>query len=1152
MQTPSRAGAGTVAGVRLVGGIRQDWRRWWAPPDVEIPLAEDMLEDPTGPYGRWLARGLIELDDRQEARCLVLLGDPGSGKSDELERERARWHERGVPVLSVDLGEAPDWSELRAGVFDGPELAAWRTGDGELVLLLDGFDEAQATVKSLSEGLASHLSALPLDRLRLRITGRPSVWPARLTEHLQRLWPESFEVLFLAPLTAEDVRVSARAALGDGDGFLDQVRSRGVGVFAARPITLDMLLVAAGHGPLPDDRVGLYARAIEALAIENHERRVQDRAGGPPVAGRVAAAEILATASLLSGTPRIVRHLDPRSDRRVLAIEDVVKPPVTISDLYAVWDSGLLASASGETLTWTHRSVAEFLCARRIVALPAKTVRHLLSDPESGSDVVPQLAGVAVWAASMDAEVFDWIAATEPALLLTPDLRTAPPARRRRIVQALSAQLTEGRPPSGMLRYGLLDYPELADDVAPLLEPTQPTWIRHEALRFLADNNRRDLDPFLMRLIEEVAAHDQPEADDLGFAEVAALMLAGTPDSTVVTRAATVVANPSAPARLRAELISSFWGHYDLPYRLTIVDWRLLSDRRSPLAGLVAADLSEAARSGTAAPALIVDWLRATSDAGLAQDALASVGGAAVLALAARDDLDDPIWAELGRLCADQAHVGHNIEFWQPDEIALLGQKARRRLVLETLVACKHPGDTLSVRASGLLADEDFEYWLSQYGEALATGDERRQRTARNAVFVLARPTEENLSIAARLALVWPDLEDWHKEWSTPAEIARWQQHQALAATRLAEESTRQADSRFSVTRLRAYVEAGAWSAVTRELRRSTEDHPHGHVFGQPLSSAPTWKMFDRNLTDGVTELAATYLASEPDASTTAGAASVGDAYSLLTAVAPQHLVDLDPDTLLVWLPGLLELPGHADTVGHVITALSPARPREVEEVLLRGIREDAGAKYAAMTSRLGQYSTPAIENALAEAVERDGIDSWVLEMMLAALMARDQERATALAMRLVSERPSSKPDPAVVDDCSDPGLRQWRRAVAAAVVLTRSPVVGTVFDDLLAHFRSLPEFGLAVHGASVSHDGPRAWAALSAKQLATCTFGRRPSSFDRSAASLVCWPPGPAPRMNSPTTSSPCSGDGSSRRSRGVGPDRYRDGRSWGALRCG
>ena len=99
----------------FVTGTRIEWTRWWLPRDCEAPLEHGMLQDPGGQYGQWLNPDAARLADYASLRCLTLLGDAGSGKSDELDIEVARL-EAGVVVIALDLGGFGDWPSLRTSL----------------------------------------------------------------------------------------------------------------------------------------------------------------------------------------------------------------------------------------------------------------------------------------------------------------------------------------------------------------------------------------------------------------------------------------------------------------------------------------------------------------------------------------------------------------------------------------------------------------------------------------------------------------------------------------------------------------------------------------------------------------------------------------------------------------------------------------------------------------------------------------------------------------------------------------------------------------------------------------------------------------------------------------------------------------------------
>jgi hypothetical protein len=125
-----------------------NWTRGWVAPDGVLPLAGDAWL----PEADWLqygGTGVITLEDVRELRGLLLLGEPGSGKSACLKQERATVEATkavGDTTLLVDLGLVSDARDLREQVFGDPVFHAWRTGDGRLHLFLDALDEAKVQI----------------------------------------------------------------------------------------------------------------------------------------------------------------------------------------------------------------------------------------------------------------------------------------------------------------------------------------------------------------------------------------------------------------------------------------------------------------------------------------------------------------------------------------------------------------------------------------------------------------------------------------------------------------------------------------------------------------------------------------------------------------------------------------------------------------------------------------------------------------------------------------------------------------------------------------------------------------------------------------------------------------------------------------------
>jgi hypothetical protein len=294
-----------VAGPR--GPRRQyDWQRFWYPAS-SAPRLQDggFLVDPEGEWGRYSNPDVLPLEQLEDAPCLVLLGEPGLGKSTvlSLEQARARARAQGTTdlVLYRNLHSVTSDQKLLRDVFDTPEFRTWASGGQRLWLYLDSLDEAFDYAAGLHAVLADELlrHRESAARLRLRVACRAADWPPPLEQALGELFgPDGVSLRMLAPLRRRDTADAAQAEGLDADAFLDEVERRGVVPLAARPITLRFLLRRAGH--ISGDSAALYRDGCESLCTEqNPDRRAARQLGAlaPPqrltVASRVAATVVL-------------------------------------------------------------------------------------------------------------------------------------------------------------------------------------------------------------------------------------------------------------------------------------------------------------------------------------------------------------------------------------------------------------------------------------------------------------------------------------------------------------------------------------------------------------------------------------------------------------------------------------------------------------------------------------------------------------------------------------------------------------------------------------------------------------------------------------------------------------------------------------------
>ncbi len=222
--------------------------RFWCPRGGTYTLDDHgFLRDPNA---TWLGTqsanpGVVRTDDVREHHCLVLLGEPGTGKSTAV-AETARLVPTGVSLVSFDLGAYGSEDRLVREVFDDPSIVSWSGGYGQLCLVLDSLDEARARVPHVGAVIADRVRRLPYDRLFLRIACRTADWPAGLEQSLEDVFG-AVAVVEILPLRRVDVSAMV-AAWCNPSRFLNEVEQAGAGPLAGKQgiehlATLDALVI---------------------------------------------------------------------------------------------------------------------------------------------------------------------------------------------------------------------------------------------------------------------------------------------------------------------------------------------------------------------------------------------------------------------------------------------------------------------------------------------------------------------------------------------------------------------------------------------------------------------------------------------------------------------------------------------------------------------------------------------------------------------------------------------------------------------------------------------------------------------------------------------------------------------------------------------
>lgn len=465
------------------------WHRLWSPVGRHLLLDEEgFLPEPDSSFRRALnpdIRTLSELDQP----CLILLGEPGMGKTTELqqslEKLRAALEGSKDDILFRDLNEYSSDALFVQDVFKSGQFTSWASGSWTLHLYLDSLDECQLRVRTVARLLARRLQEAPTERLRLRLVCRSADWPKFLTAELEKAFSREVTICELLPLTRREVRTAAAESGFDADSFMQSVRDSRGAALAQRPLTLKFMLHSfRSEQRLPQCRSELFEVGCRKLCGEWNPRRLGTGLSGDlELDRRLVVAGRLAAVSILCNRPRFQIHgSDGQPEGAVtvaelaggIEMDGIDSFEVTEAMIRETLATSLFTAAGGETLAWGHKAYGEFLAARHLLSskLDLSVLMNILTNPKTHS-VIPPLAEVAALVAEDRPDFLNQVLDTDPQVLLRCDL----PQDAVDLREKLTQRLLDLHDQQHLLddevrlwdRYKVVNHPRLAQQLQPYL-----------------------------------------------------------------------------------------------------------------------------------------------------------------------------------------------------------------------------------------------------------------------------------------------------------------------------------------------------------------------------------------------------------------------------------------------------------------------------------------------------------------------------------------------------------------------------------------------------------------------------------------------------------------------------------------------------------
>ena len=420
-----------------------DWKRRWLPRDIGDHANGDSPASAREFQAIWQLQFASEgalLEELRYVPCLILLGEPGLGKTYALRREHGSLDEWTLAGLvrshHVDLAGSQSAEDVRAQLFGNEVYREWKSGTHWLVFFIDSVDQSRTPVEQVITAICNELAAADISRLQLRLVCRDYDWSMSLADALRHCWRNTdgapARVYQLAPLNADDIRLAAKANGKDPDAFIRQVKDANALPLATIPITLEMLLQT---DEMTDSRVALYRSGIRQLCgLSDESVLLTEKA-------RIERFEIaarLAAVMEMGNKYSIDNDGSAALKESSLGIQELLLDRASEDEERQVRATLNCALFHGTTQrTWAHQSFAEYLAAHFLSRdnVSVDELLQLTTSPDGR--FAPQLHETLRWLMDMRPDFLTDVINRQPMLALMSDLSHLSERKYRKFVKML-------------------------------------------------------------------------------------------------------------------------------------------------------------------------------------------------------------------------------------------------------------------------------------------------------------------------------------------------------------------------------------------------------------------------------------------------------------------------------------------------------------------------------------------------------------------------------------------------------------------------------------------------------------------------------------------------------------------------------------------
>jgi len=547
----------------IVKGKYYNWKRYWK----SVKTKESLTFDRDGfliEKSIYTNTNLKQLEELEDKNYLILIGEPGIGKTKTFELyENSLNNDSSFLFIQMN-----DWeTKLEMNSFFNNELKNKLKNYNETInLYLDSLDECRLEFKRAATCLIKNLRKLNehKDRLKIRITCRTADLSDSFKNDLFNFYEnddsnnaEDNNIFELVPLTKEQVLEAAKhKAIENPKRFTEDLINADVVPLAIVPLTLEFLLEDYKETNKVNPKLReLYIKGIKKLLEDaNTTYKELERTGTLLPDQKLSIAAGIAAISIFCNNSKISKKAET-SNENSITFDDIFESQnlketslgLTKENINEVLHSALFTYADSSTLTFRHKSYAEFLAAYYLYkkGVPLKVVQGFFYNDLN--KVYPQLKEVAVWYTHFSAEFLDDLIEKDYEILLNKNTNHISDEKKEKLIDRYIIGLNEGEAkyksnlkglvyeslngkiikefqnnPTDSTKSFLISLAHLSKNKKSLVEPifkllstTKSIYIKEEAVTFIDRYSDNEIKKKLIPVIQHESTFEQDKEDQL-------------------------------------------------------------------------------------------------------------------------------------------------------------------------------------------------------------------------------------------------------------------------------------------------------------------------------------------------------------------------------------------------------------------------------------------------------------------------------------------------------------------------------------------------------------------------------------------------------------------------------------------------------------